>query len=433
MPGAVAGKDRTPAGGTSMKKLLPKPLMRAAFRRAAIAAKHGSLPSTIAVTVLGLASTGAHGQTKVEPIRITIGGFYGQFFSYINQDDVGDRTNGRSGKLTQFDVSSDSEIHFNGRTTLDNGLIIGFRVELEGNTDSDQIDESFLFAEGRLGRIELGSINNVAYRMHYEAPEAFTRGWLVGDGNLTNNVANPTGSPSFDSTLIGTKNRFFDNDSEKINYYTPRFGGFQLGVSYVPNSAQDRNGSPDPISTAYSRGVALGANFVRTFGAFDVAASAGFLQWQGPQLTTTDSAPDPKAWQTGLQLGYAGFKVGGSYAKITDGRSGSSGTNAATSTAGTGANKVEGHAWNVGAQYTFGPATVSLTYAQGRNDDSPVAGPSFGDDKFSGISAAGKYVLGPGISLEGVVFRTEFDGNGSTAAPDSNTATGALVGLLLVF
>ena len=398
-----------------------------------------ALRAGTALVAVGFYGHAAYAQTKVQPIQVTVGGFHGQFVSFIKQDDVGSTTvNGvpgqTSGKLTQWDESSDSEIHFNGRTTLDNGLTIGFRLELEGNTDAtDQIDETYMFIEGRFGRIEVGSINNVAYRMHFEAPEAFSRGWLTEDGNLTNNVANPTGSPSLDSTLIGTDNRFFDNDSEKINYYTPRFEGFQLGVSYIPNSAQDRNGSPDPISNAYSRGWAVGGNFVRTLGAIDVAASLGYLQWQGPQLTTTTSAPDPKAYQAGLQLGYAGFKVGGSYAKITDGRSGSSGTAATASTAGTGPNKVEGHSWNLGAQYTFGPATVSLTYAQGRNNDSPVNGPDLGDDKFSGLSLAGKYVLGPGVNLEGVIFHADFNGNGSTGPNDSNTATGGLVGILLTF
>jgi outer membrane protein OmpU len=397
------------------------------------AARHRWVPPAVALTAIGLASYAVHAQTVVEPIRVTVGGFVGQFFSYIDQDDVGATANGSSGKLTQADMSSDSEIHFNGRTTLDNGLALGFRVELEGNTDGDQIDETFLFVEGRFGRLELGSLNNVAYRMHYDAPEVFSRSWLTADGNLTNNVANPTGSPSLDSTLIGTKNRFFDNDSEKVNYYTPRFAGFQLGLSYIPNSAQDRNGAPDPISTAYSRGWAAGGNFVRTFGAFDVAASLGYLHWKGPQTSVTTHAPDPDALQAGLQVGYAGFKVGGSYAKIRDGRSGSSGTNAAASTAGTGGNKVEGRAWNLGASYTTGPMSFSLTYADGRNDDSPAAGPSVGDDKFNGLSLAGKYQIGPGLSLEGVLFRTEFEGNGSTGSPDSNTATGALFGILAVF
>jgi outer membrane protein OmpU len=391
------------------------------------------LLATTALTLVGGWGGLAYAQTTVEPLKLTVGGFFGQFLSYVDQDDVGARANGSSGKLTQFDESSDSEIHFNGRMTLASGLMLGFRVELEANTDTDQIDESFLFLEGRLGRMELGSTNNVAYKMHYEAPEAFTRGWLTEDGNLTNNVANPTGSPSLDSTLIGTKNRFFDNDSEKINYYTPRFAGFQVGVSYIPNSSQDRNAAPEPISTAYSRGLAAGANFVRTFGDFDVAASVGYMQWQGPQTSPTGSAPDPDAWQTGLQVGYGGAKVGASYATIHDGRSGSAGTAGAASTAGTGGNRVDGRAWNLGAMYTFGPAAVSLTYADGRNDSSPVTGPALGDDKFTGVSLAGKYQLGPGVSFEGVLFRTEFEGNGSTPPPNDNTATGLLFGLLLTF
>jgi outer membrane protein OmpU len=391
------------------------------------------LLATTALTLVGVWSGVCRAQTMVEPVRVTVGGFFGQFVSYIKQDDVAATANGSSGKVTQFDESADSEIHFNGRTVLDNGLVLGFRAELEANTDADQIDESFLFLEARFGRVELGSINNVAYRMHYNAPEAFTRGWLVSDGNLTNNVVNPTRSASLDSTLIGTKNRFLDNDSEKVNYYTPRFEGFQFGASYIPNSSQDRNSAPEPVSTAYSRGVAAAANFVRTFGDFDVAASVGYFRWQGPQTSPTTSAPDPDAWQTGLQLGYAGFKVGTSYATIRDGRSGTAGTAGAASTAGAGPNRVDGRAWNLGVMYTFGPAAVSLTYADGRNDSSPVTGPSLGDDKFTGLSLAGKYQLGPGVSLEGVLFRTEFDGAGPTPPPNDNTATGALVGLLLTF
>jgi predicted porin len=381
------------------------------------------LLASTALTVVDVAP--AQAQNRTRPVEVAIGGFYGQYLSYIHQDDV--TSAGVPGTPARFDVSSDSEIHFNGRATLDNGVVVGFRVELEGATDSDQIDESYLFVETRFGRIEMGAINNAAYRMHYEAPEAFSRGWLTDDGNLTNNVINPTTSASLDSAIIGTQNRFFDNDSDKITYYTPRLEGFQVGLSYVPESSQDRN-VPAQESIAYSRGFAVGANFVRNLGGVDVAASLGYFTWQGPP-----GAPDPDAYQGGLRLAYAGFTFGGSYARIIGGRSGSAGTNASASTAGTGLNRVEGRAWNIGGMYTFGPASVSLTYANGRNDSSPAAGPSFGDDKFSGLSLGGKYVIGPGVSLEGVLFRAEFDGNGSAGSPDSNKATGVVMGLLMNF
>jgi predicted porin len=388
----------------------------------------------VAAGLFGLVDTAA-AQTKVQPIQVSVGGYWSEWVSYTHQDDRGDTTSGRSGKLTKFDQWSDKEIHFNGRTTLDNGLTIGFRAELEANTETDQIDESYMFIEGRFGRLELGSLNNVQYRMGYNAPEAQTRPWS-NEGNIFNVLAQPTGSPTFDSTFGTTRSRFFDNDSEKVNYYTPRFEGFQFGVSYIPNSSQDRNGAPDSLSNAYSRGWAAAANFVRTFGAFDVAASAGYMRWQGPQLTSTTSADDPSQWNVGLQLGYAGFKVGGSYGKIKDGRSGASGTNVAASTAGTGGNRVEGRAWDAGVMYTFGPAAVSLNYIDGRNDDCPVTGSTptcSGDDKFTMLSLAGKYTLGPGVSLEGNIWTAKIRGNNPTTDTDSNKGTGGIVGVVLVF
>jgi len=386
----------------------------------------------VAAGMFAMVDTAA-AQTKVMPIQVSVGGYFGEFISYTSQDDRGGAAFNQ--KLTQFDQWSDKEIHFNGRTTLDNGLTIGFRLELEGNTDaSDQIDETYMFIEGRFGRVELGSLNNVQYRMGYNAPEAQTRAWS-NEGNIFNVLANPTGSPLFDSMLGTTRSRFLDNDSEKINYYTPRFEGFQLGVSYIPNSAQDRNGAPDPISAAYSRGWAVAANFVRTFGAFDVAASAGYMKWQKADVALAPgNNDDPSQYNFGLQLGYAGFKVGGSYGKIRDGRGGSSGTNAAASTAGTTINGIDGRAWDAGIMYTFGPAAVSLNYIDGRNDDSPVNGASTGDDKFTMLSLAGKYTLGPGVSLEGNLWTAKLENNGTGGLVNGeNKGTGGIVGIVLVF
>ena len=189
-------------------------------------------------------------QQKVEPIKVTIGGYVAPFVSFVDQDDVGppnaSTPAGQGGKLLKVDTHTDQEIHFNGRTTLANGITIGFNIQLEGNTSGDQIDESFTFVQGNFGRIEIGQLNNVAYRMHFKAPDVFTRGG-INEGNLPNFVLNPTGSPNNDSTILVTKHRFFDNDSDKINFYSPRIAGFQFGASYVPNATQD-TAAPTPAS-----------------------------------------------------------------------------------------------------------------------------------------------------------------------------------------
>lgn len=383
----------------------------------------------------------AYAQAKVEPVKVTVGGYFGEFVTYTDQDDFPNITGvaGDKGRFTQLDQWSDKEIHFNGRTVLDNGMTVGFRLELEGNTESDQIDETFMFLEGRFGRMELGSTNNAHYKMHYKSPDAHSRGWASGEGNIANVVFNPTGSPYNDSTLNNTNPRFRDNDSEKISYFTPRFEGFQLGASYIPNSSQDNNGTPEFASTAYSRGWAVGANFVRSFGAFDVAASAGYFTWQGPDTGVGTSNPDPDVYSFGLQVGFAGFRVGGAYGKINDGRTGGAGT-AAASTAGSGAFRTEGRAWEAGVMYSFGPAAVSLNYFNGRNDDNAVTATTDAEDKFSAIALSGRYSIGPGVSLEASIFHAKLEGNSSTGGATSNVetgrdnkATGALAGILLVF
>ncbi|MBI3706605.1 MAG: porin [Proteobacteria bacterium] len=407
-----------------------------ALLRHAFLATSALLAATIAI---GYREARAQSQppSRQIPIRVSLGGFHGQFLSYVNQDAVGSRANGGSGELGKVEETSDSEIHFLGRSTLSNGITVGFQVELEANTAADQIDESWAFAEGVFGRVELGSLNNVHYRMRVVAPEAFTRGFITNDGNATTVLANVTGSPTSDSTLNDTVSRFRDNDSQKINYYTPRFGGLQLGASYVPDSSQD-NFAPFSQDSAYTRGVAVAGNFARTFGAFDVAAYGGYFRWQGPQISPTAGAPDPDIYSFGAKLGYAGFAVGASYGKLRRGRTGAAGTNG-PSQAGTGAFRLEGRAFDLGAIYKFGAAAMSLTYFNGRNNDSPVVGPDTGSDKFTGAALEGKYILGPGISLEAALFTAKFQANGSTGgttgalANTDNKGTGLITGLLLSF
>jgi outer membrane protein OmpU len=69
-----------------------------------------------------------------------------------------------------IDVKQDFEIIFLPSITLDNSLKIGANIQLEGNSDTDSIDESFLFIRGNFGEVLLGSENSAGYLMHYEAP-----------------------------------------------------------------------------------------------------------------------------------------------------------------------------------------------------------------------------------------------------------------------
>ncbi len=72
------------------------------------------------------------------------------------------------------------------RGELDNGLKIGGRIELEGETTGDQIDQAYLVLANRFGELRIGSVNSGRY----------SYGWTtdtpaVGMGVKLESVARP--------------------------------------------------------------------------------------------------------------------------------------------------------------------------------------------------------------------------------------------------
>lgn len=408
------------------------------------------LLSTSALVAAGLVATAgaASAQTAPasSPIQITVGGYMYQFLSYTNQNN---RTNasgstGVTAKPTPVQVNNDSEIWFQGKTTLANGISVALRVELEANTETDQIDESFGIVEGAFGRIEVGSTDNSAYKMSIHAPDAALGIAVAGVQSYTSNlVTNPTGSSILDTPINTTLPRMFDNDSEKVSYFTPRFEGFQLGLSYVPELTQDRGGIGGVRfnSNFYHSGFTAGLNFTRAFGPIDIAASAGYVRFTKPNstaVTSNGTLSDPQGYLAGAQVGYAGFRLGGSYLKQKDYAAVTAGQSAAAtpmSGAGfTGATGqfANGQSWDAGLTYTFGPAVVGVTYFYGRNKGLTTAGTA-GNDVVKGGAVTGRYQLGPGVNVQASVFHFNVEGNATIGATDKNNATGVMTGLLLNF
>ena len=75
-----------------------------------------------------------------------------------------------------LDQRNDGEIHFNGRATLDSGMKIHMRAELEiqsnhqpGTADDDFIDEYFLSVSGSFGRIILGGTGGAPVAEFHES------------------------------------------------------------------------------------------------------------------------------------------------------------------------------------------------------------------------------------------------------------------------
>lgn len=342
-----------------------------------------------------------------DPIQLGVGGYMEQYFGYGASDGfVGLDSDGDSNSNTDpdhFDQKSDSEIIFTGKTTLDNGIEFGVNVQLEGNTSSDTIDESYAFIEGDFGRILLGSENSAGYIMSVTAPSV---GIGINSGDQGDWVPFDTESSQFRGTLGATS---LENDAvgdaNRVTYFTPRFSGLQGGISYTPDNGEDSNKQPSE-NAAFHDGIDVGVNFTESFGGFDVAAYGRF-----GTASNDDGGDDPQVYGAGINLGYAGFTVGGSYGEQEEG------------------DNQEGRSWDVGASYSTGPWGVSIQYFSGESEGTAGGG----DEELQSAEGAVSYALGPGIKVVGSVGWSDFDDDVDADGDGSNDGYWVVTGIKLSF
>jgi outer membrane protein OmpU len=287
-----------------------------------------------------------------DPIKMGIGGYY-TFYALAGNIDSSYAFNGGFTNYKGLAFTQEGEIHFIGQTKLDNGTSVGLTVELEAwnpssATANAQIDEAFLFAFGDWGRVEVGSRDAATYRMYYGTPSA-----LIGWGAIQHNhnwanasvIANNKGYARTMATTITPTWQ----DVNRINYFTPRFQGLQIGVGYAPklngaaqttyantgpgnpagicgyNNATNINNCPNS-DYAWQDLFDVGANYLNKFGDFTVAlygafAYAAFVPGYVPttgvgtigaaNMLTGANLTSWKQWVVGAQFGYAGFTIGG--------------------------------------------------------------------------------------------------------------------------
>jgi outer membrane protein OmpU len=347
-----------------------------------------------------LVAVGAIGLAPAEAkIELGLSGYMNTYFSVASIDE-GDND---PQDFNPTGVFSDGEVHFTGEVTLDNGISFGANVQLEmfGNANSggDTIDEKFAYMESSFGRITAGSEDSAAYIMHYAAPYA---GLPVNSGWVTVFIpANPDSSTAFQHPGVST---YIDwgSDENVITYYTPRFFGFQLGLTYAPSLVGNGDGKNFPVEadteTEYNNGFAVGLNFVEDFNGFGVAASVGWRYAQASDFISDAGFDDYQAISAGLQLSYAGFTVGGSYANEYDGM--------ITGDAIDGFVSTEGQSWDAGATYNLGPWTFGITYFQGEVENEVADNDQ---DKLWAIQGGLYYALGPGITVGAGVMYGDWD------------------------
>lgn len=392
---------------------------------------------------------------NAQGIKLGLSGYNNNFFGFGNVESDEPDTD-----FSSTGLFSDGEVHFVGEAVLDVAITVGVQVELElfnvRDKERGDIDDAYAYIDGAFGRVQLGAHNTAAYLMQFSAPNV---GVPINSGWVTPFVPPPENHAADGPLVFGegyrrpTLSTFVDwGDSDNtVTYFTPRVQGFQLGTSFQPTVTDDRDdrrlraivdrsGTLGPIApndqdffderfgiaeeTARqgTNGISFGTNYIRSFQGVDLALSGGYR-------TILDEDPNlfgsrPEQWSAGVNVGYAGFTLGGSWAlensELPNGED----------------HPHDGHSFDVGASYRIGPWAVGLTYFQSAvtglsafqaDEEDTVETP--GDDKVKSLEAGLEYSIGPGITTSfSVLYAEQERGDGV-----KNDGTLGIVGLSLTF
>jgi hypothetical protein len=390
-------------------------------------------------------------------VKLGLGGYFSTYGMFADSDQADE---------LDMDWRRDSELFFTGATTLDNGLTVGINYELDlGSTNDGQgpvdnflTDEAYMYFSGGWGRLNIGSEDGSAFLLQVTAPSADAnidgmqvtmQGTTTGDAafNMTTNGLGLKQSLLMDYQHVSSATGV--NNVDRLSYLTPKFNGFQGGVSYAPQNVQggtvssitamgtDNNaGTYDDLWEAAVRwdgefqgfGIAVGGGYSdANLQADDV--DADMVLAGNAQNATPIRVDGLTTWNAGANLAWSGFSLGGSYSRSnTEQQNGLDvgSTGNAVDTIDT--MDVEQTTWVVGLGYDNGPWHLGTSYwttnierdASGdlAVDDGALA--AFDADIHRYTVGAG-YTFGPGMTFNGSVAWGEFDNStGSSAATGAN-------------
>ena len=335
---------------------------------------------------------------------------------------------------------TDAEIDFAPSITLDNGLTFSALVELEGQeSDGGQIDHTFMTISGdTLGTIQIGNLNSVTWNNSFQTPGVGSIG--IDSGTMSGFfplVEGRTGAPTAASyvdngagtaaslvldfgqdSFTPTAHPDFSGDSMKINYITPSFNGFTLGLSYTPRVAGDSvNTGPidrndaDELNDVWG----ISADYNQSMGSIDLGLHAHYQQAERTAfaLTATDdtsggvTAPadltvtgvntDPSNWGVGVNVGFDAFTIGMNYAEVDSDLAGTS--------YGDSTHLALGATYDTGI-WTFGADFIT--------QDNKSAGTGGADIEQTAYRIGASRDLGPGVAWD--IFAISYDGDDKGAA-----------------
>lgn len=385
-------------------------------------------------------------------LKIDLGGHFRGYAVFNDQDEAG--TAGTEDDLRDFEFKRDMEVHFTGETTTDSGLTVGVHAELDlGNeganesgaavipaqpgyytfTDNDpnQLDEAYIYFSGGWGRVNFGSEDGAAYLLQVAAPSADSnvdgmRVYVqalnadVWDNGAADNSIGAGNGLEFNYRL-DYDNAFF-RDTDRLTYLTPKWNGFQAGVSYAPEAGQGavdgafEGASLEDTTTNFEDLWEVAARWDGEFEGFGISAGVGYANASATEEAAAGvnnfASDDYEAWDAGLNVSFNDFSVGVAYLNEETG---------VNDTAGAG-NNSEIETWVVGAAWDNGPYHLGATWY-----NTEIGNNAFGlglagtdDVEIDRWTVGGGYTYGPGMTFRGSVAFGDVEAASGVAGDDTD-------------
>ncbi len=338
----------------------------------------------------------------------------GHFQSHVVYSTAGGPANAAA-DFDGLNFRTDAEIDFAPSITLDNGLTFSALVELEGqSTAGNQIDHTFMTISGdTLGTIQIGNLNAVTYNNSFQTPGVgsigIDSGTMSGFFPLVSGVVPTLSGGTTATALFPTAHPDFSGDSMKINYITPSFNGFTLGLSYTPSTAGGNSANSGAINRnaggSFNDVWGISADYSQSLGTVDLGLHAHYQQ---AEISGVGVNVDPSNWGVGVNVGFDAFTVGMNYAEV-DGDIAGTSFGDSTHLA-------------LGATYNTGVWTFGADYIMQENKNAGIT--SGLDVESTAYRIGASRDLGPGVAWD--IFAISYDGDekGATA----NDVDGQMLG-----
>ena len=371
------------------------------------------LLATTAVVALTTISAEAFAADK---IKLSLGGFMRQYVGIASHDEVAS-TNAGAGRGVNLAQWQNNEIYFNGSTKLDNGLTVAVVNQMETSSAANFANADVVtisVSSDAMGQLTFGNTNHALDGAQVRIPQATGLDW--GDGENNNVVGNTATTSSVawaKASTVGPNDLDPGSKETMIKWISPNFSGVQVSASYTAGQ-----GTQGPIQGVTGNAATDAHTIALSYGGEISGAAVAASIGRG-----SFAAYDAKS--AGLEVGMAGFTVGGAYYDYSDTEAaGTAGAVATTATT----NNMDGKAWEIGVGYATGPYTVTLGYAKSESDgDTAVVG-SNNDTQWA---VGGAYDLGAGVTLVGEYYHAKSTAEAANAATD--TASGIIAGIEIGF